>query len=188
MKLKFVTKNKHKFEEVSRVLQEFGIELEQRAIDYEENHDESVNAIAKGAAKKLAEQFGEPVMVDDTGIFFEAYDNFPGALPKFVFNSIGYDGIFKLLEGMDRTAYFLCCIGYCEPGKEPMVFEGKLYGKITTEVHDPDMDILPYERIFIANGYDRPMSQISREEKNKIGHRGEAARKLGEYLSQRQPI
>ena len=44
------------------------------------------------------------------------------------------DGLLKLMDGLsDRTAYFKEAIAYCEPGKEPIVFEGITMGKIDTK-------------------------------------------------------
>lgn len=182
MKLTFVTTNKHKVVEAQKVMDKYSVELEQLAVDYEENHDASIEIIARDAAKLLAEKLHKPVIVEDTGIFFEAYSNFPGALPKFVFNSLGYKGIFKLLNGENKNAYFKSVIGYCEPGKDPVIFEGFMHGKIIDKIINKDKDCLPYERIFVPKAYNKTTSEMTTEEKNAISHRGNAFRKLGEFL------
>jgi XTP/dITP diphosphohydrolase len=185
MKITFITTNKHKVEEAKKALEEFPIEIEQLDMEYPEDHDASIEIIAKTAAKKLAEELQKPIVVEDTGIFFEAYENFPGALPKFVFNTIGYKGMFKLLEEESRKAYFKVVVGFCEPGKEPILFDGISKGTITEEIYDEDKDVMPYERIFIHEGNKVTNSKLTREEKNKISHRAEAFRKLGGYINDR---
>lgn len=182
MKLKFITTNKHKFEEARVILSEYNIELEHLVLDYEENHDEDNETIVRQALKNLASKIDPPFVIEDTGIFFEAYNNFPGALPKFVFNSIGYDGIFRLLDGKDRSAYFKSIVGYCGPKQEQKIFDGILRGTVTKEVHNPEKDRMPYERIFIPEGKTVTASDMTPEQKNKISHRGVAFRKLGQYL------
>lgn len=183
MKLIFITTNSHKFIEAKEILAEFDIEAEQKNFDYEENHDEDCEEIVRSAAKKLAKTIDAPFVIEDTGIFFEAYNNFPGALPKFVFNAIGYKGIFKLLEGESRKAYLKSIVGYCEPNCEPIIFEGIRKGSITDKVYNEDKDRMPYERIFIPDGMNVTVSDLSLEQKNAISHRAEAFRKLGEYLT-----
>ena len=182
MKIYFVTTNKHKFAEVEAILKEYPIELEHLDMEYAEDHDESMEVIASTAAKKLANELGKAVVLEDTGIFFEAYNNFPGALPKFVFNTIGYEGMFKLLEGKSRKAYFKTVAAFCKPNEEPVLFEGIMKGKIAEKVHNEDKDLMPYERIIIPEGYDVTNSDLSREEKNKISHRASAFKKFGEFI------
>jgi len=183
----FITTNKHKVEEVSKLLASYDIAVKQVNRQYEENHDDIIQDIARKAAKKLADELKQPVMVEDTGIFFAAYPSFPGTIPKLAFQGLGYGGLLKLLEGKtgkDRGVYFLSCIGYCEPGKEPVIFEGKLNGKVLDHVEDQDKDVMPYERIIVPDSDTRTISKLTREEKNTISHRAQAARKLAEYLTQ----
>ncbi|MBD3313017.1 RdgB/HAM1 family non-canonical purine NTP pyrophosphatase [Candidatus Woesearchaeota archaeon] len=184
MNISFVTSNKHKYEEVKNILSEFGIEAEQKDIELPEPEGD-IDSIAKAKAKHAAGMLMTPVCVDDTGIFFEAYKNFPGPNPKFVFNGIGYEGIMRLLKGKSRKAYFRTAVSYCEPGNDPIVFDGVMKGKITEEVHDEEKDVLPYMRIFIADGQEKVISSVPVEEKNRISHRGQAFRKLGRFLKER---
>ena len=184
MKITFITTNKHKFEEVEDVLKAYPkIELEHLNKEYDENHDLSMEQIAKTAAKKLADEMQRSIILEDTGLFFEAYDNFPGALPKFVFNTLGYKGILKLLENESRKAYFKTVAAFCMPGKEPITFEGVMHGEITKEVFNKDKDAMPYDRIFIPEGHDNTISEMTLGQKNKFSQRSQAFRKFGEYLT-----
>lgn len=188
----FVTTNKHKVEEVGAILREYNIIIRQVNRSYPESHDDTLQDIARKAAKQLVEELQQPeqpqqpVMVEDTGIFFSAYPSFPGTIPKLAFQGLGYKGLLKLLEGKTgkgRGAYFVSCIGYCEPGSEPLVFEGRLDGTVIDHVEDRDKEVMPYERIIVPEGDTRTISKLTREEKNRISHRGKAARKLAEYLT-----
>ena len=186
MAIGFVTTNTHKFEEVSALLNPYGVEVEQIDMSYEENHDASLEEIATGAARKLADELSRPIVLEDTGLFFEAYDGFPGALPKFVINTLGFKGIFKLLEGEPRGAYFKTVAAYCEPGKEPAMFEGIMRGQITEKIYDEEKDVMPYEKIFIPEGRDIPISSMTRADKNTLSHRARAFRAFGEYTARQQ--
>ncbi|MEX0650290.1 MAG: RdgB/HAM1 family non-canonical purine NTP pyrophosphatase [Candidatus Andersenbacteria bacterium] len=182
MKIYFVTTNKHKFQEVQDILKDYPIELEQLDRSYEENHDASIDEVARSGALQMLKEINAPVVVEDTGLFFEAYEGFPGALPKFVMNTLGFKGILKLLEGESRKAYFRTVVGYAEPGQEPQLFEGIMRGSITEEVHNPEADVMPYDKIFIYEGQAKTISDMTAEEKSALSQRGESFRKFGEYI------
>lgn len=183
--INFVTQNRHKVEEVRRILAPFSIDVVQVKMEYDEPHDLSIHEVARRAARKVADELDKPIVLEDTGIFFEAYNSFPGALPKAVFSGIGYDGIMRLLAGKGREAYFMTVAAYCEPEKEPVLFEGKLHGTIAEEVRNPKADMMPYDMIFIPDGDSRTISQMKQEEKNYISQRAQAFTKLGKFLKSR---
>lgn len=185
MKIAFITTNKGKFEEVESLLKDYSIDLEWVNRKYEEDSDDTIEDTAKKAAKKLANELKQPIILEDTGLFFEAYDGFPGPSPKFVFKTLGYRGILKLLDGVSRKAYFQTFAAYCEPGSEPTTFSGKMKGEITDKVMNPDkdFDFMPYDRIFVPEGKQVTISDMTMEEKNRLSQRSKAFRKLGDYLN-----
>ena len=182
MKIYFVTTNNHKFAEVSHLLKKYPLKLEQIYMEYDENHDLGIEKIAKRAAKQLANKLNKPIVLEDTGLFFEAYKGFPGALPKFVIKTLNFKGIFKLLYGESRKAYFKTVAAFCMPGEEPITFEGKMHGKITEKIHNKDKEEMPYDKIFIPEGKNITISSMTLEEKNSFSQRAEAFRKFGEYI------
>lgn len=182
MKVYLATGNRHKVREVRQIMSAFGIDVIQLKIEKEEHAGMGLKETARRNAKIFAETTGRPVMVDDTGVFFSAYPGFPGSNPKMVYDGIGYDGIFRLLRGKDRSARFETVVGFARPNKKAVTFKGVLRGRIATNVYDKYKDVLPYERIFIPAGQKKTTSQMSRDEKNSISHRARAFRKLGEHL------
>jgi len=183
-KITFITSNKFKLQEIGAILKDYGVELEQKKIDYPEDKEDDMEQVVIKAAKNLANELKKPVMVEDTGLYFKAYNNFPGALPKFVINGIGFDGIFRLLEGKDRTVTFKTYIGFCKPGEEPVTFNAEMNGEIIDKVIDPDTDTMPYNHIFKPEGQEKVVAQLSLEEFNAISHRAKASHKLGKYLKE----
>ena len=177
------TGNEHKFWEIALTLKEFGIEAEQRRIDIKEGRYETLEEIAIDKARQAFEQIKQPLIVDDTGVFFKAYNNFPGPFPKYVFNSLGFSGIMQLLENKDRSAYFKSLICFIDENGHK-VFEGRLNGRITLNVHECERLSLPYERIFVPENNVKPLSLLSLEEKIKFSHRAEAVRKFAEFYNQ----
>ncbi|MBD3310660.1 non-canonical purine NTP pyrophosphatase [Candidatus Woesearchaeota archaeon] len=181
MKIYLVTGNRHKFREIKELMDRNRIEIEQIDLDKPEEKSDDIKEIAETAAKRLADEFKKPVMVDDTGIYFTAWNNFPGPHPKFVWNSLGYEGMLKLLEGKERAAYFMTVAAYCEPGKEPVSFEGRCKGRIIDEIRCKDKDVQPYERIFVPEGYDKVWAEIP-EIKAGLSHRVSAFQQLADHL------
>ena len=161
---------------------EFDIEVEQLNVSYEEDHDLGMEEIARQSAKKMSDKLGKPVMVDDTGVFIDHYNNFPGPLAKFAFKNLGYEGLFKLLDGVDPKGHFETAAAYCKPQGEPEVFLGRMEGKFIIKKDLEDAGFMPYMQIFIPTGFDKVISDLNIEEKNSISHRAVAFRKLGQYI------
>jgi XTP/dITP diphosphohydrolase len=187
----FLTGNSHKFQEAKEALAQFpGIELsqiiEEKTEFKDDNASDPISEIAKKAAIAAVKKYKVPVAVEDAGIFFNAYPGFPGLNTKWVMRNISYDGILRLLDGKDRTAYFRSVVAYYEPSQlqreeEPLLFEGRIEGSISAEVIGNDVDCMDYDRIFIPSGETRTFSLIM-EDKRKMSHRKIAFQKLGEFL------
>ena len=180
MEILFVTGNKHKLEEAKFVLAKYGIAVKQLNEEKFEHKDMSLEEVSRYNAEKFFEKYKLPVMVDDTGVFFEKYNNFPGNHPKMIFNMLGYKGLLKLTKDESKKAYFKTVIAYKDK-KTSKIFEGILNCTISEIVHDKDADVMPYERILLVDG--KPLSSMTRPQKNKISHRAKAFNKLGEFLS-----
>ena len=148
--------------------------------DYGDTIQKRVRSKAQAAYNILT----EPVVADDTGVFFHAFNNFPGHLPKKVFNSIGFEGIMRKLEGHDRSASFKTILCYYTDFG-PQFFEGEMKGRISEQVHSERVPDAPYERIFIPDGMDRAVSEMTFEGKQRISHRANATRKLADFIGRR---
>ncbi len=130
MKISFITSNKHKVEEFQAVLEGIA-ELEHIEIDYPEMRSDDPGENSKVAAKQLADTLNKTIIVEDSGMFIDALKGFPGTCSAYIHPRIGLKGILKLLETEDnRAAEYISAIGYCEPGKDPLVFVGSEKGTI----------------------------------------------------------
>jgi len=174
-KICFISSNKGKIEEIKRIMEKFGISLTYKKMELPESTSTNQNEVAKQKVRLAVEIMKQPVVVEDTGMYFEAYDNFPGPFPKFVFEGIGYEGIFKLLKNKSKKAYF----------RTIAVFEGICKGKIVTDIRGEPIKELPYDNIFIPEGDTRTFSEMTKKEKERYSHRAKAFRKLAEWLSGR---
>lgn len=130
----YVTNNWAKIESAKQALAPLGYKIENIKIDTPEIQADDVTEVAKYSAKWAAEKLKKPVLKNDTGLFVNSLKGFPGVYTHYASDTIGEDGLLKLMDGMeDRSAYFKESIAYCEPGKEPIVFEGITKGIIDTK-------------------------------------------------------
>ena len=133
----------------------------------------------------MIKKLKKPLIADDTAIYFQEYISFPGTFTKFVFNSIGFKGIEKLLKNKNRKAFFQTLICYTD-GKDFKVFKGRWKGKIIKNINkninrpfNPDWQ---YNNIFVPENYSIPLSEIPLEKRIKSSHRRKALKKLVKYL------
>lgn len=184
-KITFVTTNVKKVQEVNALLRKYNVLAVQECIDYPEDKEHSVDEVCKKASMELSTELNKELIVEDTGLFFKAYDNFPGPMPKFLYNGVGFEGIFRLLEGVSREAYFRSVFGYCQPGQAPVIFSAEVHGVITKEVLGSESHgkFMPYDRIFIPDGMKKVIAEMTVEEKNNISQRGKLTHQLGKFLT-----
>jgi non-canonical purine NTP pyrophosphatase (RdgB/HAM1 family) len=129
----FVTGNSGKFREARNVLKKYDVKLKQIKYSKPEDKKLSIEKIAENAARILIKKFKKPLIAEDTGIFFEAYKDFPGRNSKVIFNKLGLNGILKKLENKNRRAYFKTAIGYANE-KKTRIFVGYCRGEISEKV------------------------------------------------------
>ena len=182
--IRLITSNLGKIEEISKHLKSFGITVIGKEMEVPEVGDKQED-IAKGKAKYAAKSVNKPVIVEDTGLYFDAYKDFPGIHSKFVFQKIGYDGIFRLLRDKSRKATFKTVIAYCESGKEPIIFVGINEGKMSDKLRGVSHPRLPYDSIFIPDGDDRTFAEMTKEEKAKYSARAKAAGAFAKWFKKK---
>ena len=183
MKIAFVTTNKGKFAEISKMIRDQGHEPEHIPVAYPEMQTDSLEMVVIQGLYWLMEHYKRPLLVDDSGLFVDAIGGFPGVYSAYAYKNIECDGILKLMEGKkDRKARFECCLGFIEPGKDPNLFRGTSEGSISLSKRGEKG--FGFDPIFIPVGYDKTFSELSMDVKNKISHRGRAFEKFFKYLKE----
>lgn len=192
------TTNEGKIKEIRAAFTDTDVELLPLEVDFDELEEkmkeEGVRdmmliskAKAKAAFESIKQQGKElhPVIVDDAGIYFEKLGDEPGIDTKsFVKKNGGIEGVKKLISQGDR-AYFQSVISYIDAGfSEPKSFIGKVEGHLSPNDNAVEIEGgLPFNHVFIPDGYDEFMYKIPLEERAKFSHRFKAAALLKEHLS-----
>ena len=180
--------------------------------DYTEIQSPSLETIAAEGAREAYREVGGPVIVDDSGLFIETFDGFPGPYSSYVEDKLGIEHVWNLCQTVaEREASFRCVLAYCdgEPfeaspdpidrnnraaaaasdpeadGNEDEPLPVKLFvGSVRGTIVEPRGDGgFGYDPIFEHDG--STFAERSSEAKNALSHRGRALAKFAEWFAQR---
>ncbi|MDP3027672.1 MAG: non-canonical purine NTP pyrophosphatase, partial [Nanoarchaeota archaeon] len=116
-----------------------------------------------------------------TGLFIEAWNNFPGALIKWLLKTVGNKGICKMMENEKnrnvKAKTYFCLYN----GKKYEVFAGEIKGKVPSKPKGKTN--FSWDPIFIPNNFKKTFAEMSQEEKNAISMRKIALEKLRKFLT-----
>ena len=182
------TNNQHKLSEIRPLIEpDFRI-LSLEDIGCTDELPETMNTLEGNSMQKASWVFERshlPCFADDTGLEVDALNGAPGVYSARYAgeqrsNEDNINLLLKELEDKrDRHARFRTIITLI--GKnEYQVFEGIVRGIILHKRSGAGG--FGYDPVFQPEGFSKTLAQMSMEEKNSISHRGQAIRKLVEYL------
>lgn len=152
--LYFVTGNPVKYEEVSNFFAQYAphISIKQFDVDLAEIQTLDQRAIALDKARQAWNLLKKPILVDDSSVYFEPYQDFPGTMTKFVYKTLGLNGIFKLMETGDRM-YIRIVLAFMYGDDAYSLFEDTTHG-IFDKTHRLDLHRTeaPFDTVFIPDG------------------------------------
>eukprot|EP00903_Cladosiphon_okamuranus_P012851 g12008.t2 len=178
----FVTGNANKLKEVKLILgSSFPFPVENRKVDLPELQGEP-HEVSREKCRLAAEQVQGAVMVEDTGLCFNALGGLPGPYIKWFMDGTGHEGLNSILAGFsDKTAYAQCVFAFCAgPGKEVKIFDGRTAGSIVPARGPTNFG---WDPVFQPEGRDVTYAEMPKEDKNAISHRGRALGMLKEYVA-----
>src|SRR6185369_8113694 len=147
----------------------------------------------ENALKKAREAMlytGLPALADDSGLVVDALDGRPGVYSA-RFAGEGADDsannrrLLEELAGVSverRQAAFVCELAFVTPAGVEQVFSGRVGGVILGS--ERGNDGFGYDPLFLVDGFDRTMAELSLQAKNEISHRGQALQCFRTFLEQ----
>lgn len=181
MELILVTGNKNKLIEFQAILHD--IDLKNEKIDLDEIQSLDLEEITKHKAKQAYQLLKKPVIVEDTGFFLDEFKGLPGSFIKFFNQQLGNESMIKMLGNCEnRKAYAKTCVTYYDGEKFIFAF-GKVDGNVTKKLSQGEG--FGFDYCFIPNGYDKTLSELGLDIKNKISHRRRAIDDLKQKLPKR---
>jgi XTP/dITP diphosphohydrolase len=182
MKAIFVTANEHKRREVQVIL---GVALERVDLDLPEIQAIDPAEVATEKVRAAREALGDrdlPVLVEDSGIMVDAWDGFPGALTKWLMNSVGNEGLLRMLKaGDDRSARAVCVVALAEADGTVRTFRGEVRGALAQKPRGAGG--FGYDPIFVPEWSSMTYAELG-EGKNAVSHRARAFRAVREWFGE----
>ena len=189
--LLFFSNNKNKIIEIKKIFNKFNLELlSLNDIKISEEPEESGQTFEENAKIKSDYGFnktGIPCFADDSGICIESLNWKPGIhskrfLNNFKSNEACFESIIKSTKMKNKqNAYFKTSICLTVKYNQNVIFNGKIYGKISERAKGRFG--FGYDPIFIPKNYNKTLAELSTKEKNEISHRSIAVTKLINFLS-----
>ena len=188
------THNAHKLRELGRICADWPV-----AWLTVENHDPAAfpdveetgatyleNATLK--ARAVAEAAGVPAIADDSGIEVDALGGRPGVRSARYAGEIATDEdnlrlLMKALKGIPnagRTARYRCVAVLATPQGDIVHTEGRCEGTLVAKRRGERG--FGYDPIFVPEGWEETMAELTDAQKDRISHRGRAFRALRELL------
>ena len=112
------------------------VDIKILSVDLPEIQEVNTEAIAKEKALLGAQLANGPCVVEDTSLQFRALGGMPGPYIKWFQQSLGSEGLYKILNAYeDKTATAVCTLAFCPyPHADPVLFTGTIVGKIVEPV------------------------------------------------------
>ncbi|MDV7756850.1 XTP/dITP diphosphatase [Liquorilactobacillus mali] len=141
------------------------------------------NALIK--AQSLTDVLQTVVVADDSGLMVDAIGGEPGIYSaRYAGDHDDNANNKKLLDKLrdvpdeKRTATFHTSLVVTRIGKNPLVVNGNVKGKILKKLRGDDG--FGYDPLFYLPELDKTFAELTPAEKNKVSHRGRAIKKLSE--------
>jgi XTP/dITP diphosphohydrolase len=184
------TTNKGKLKDVKEILKDTDLEI-LSFLDFNDSPDveETGKTFLENAelkAKAAFEKYTIPSIGDDSGLEAFQLNGEPGIYSARYAgeNSNDSKNNVKLISKLEKFpephhGRFVCAAAYFD-GKEVKSAFGEVRGNIIKSPRGHNG--FGYDPLFIPDGYDNTMAELSHTEKNKISHRLKAFKELSKYL------
>ncbi len=187
----FATTNKGKVSSVSIALSQYGIEVVHYPLELPEPRSDDLREIAKEKVLFAYEKIGKPCIALDSGFYVHSLKGFPKTFVNFALETIGIDGILRLVDGKPRDCEFRNCLAYLdETLSEPAYFESSVEGSLSDFPRGEMRDYYWSELflVFIPKGANKTLAEMTFEEYQDWRmqrYKDSFAKKFAEWISQK---
>ena len=193
MRLLLASRNAHKARELEALLSGVelitwtGPEIPEDGAFFQDNALQKV-MFARGWYASHGVEAVDGYLADDSGLCVDALFGGPGVLSARFAPHLSYAEKCPLLlsmidAGEPRTARFVCVLAYAGAegsGSGPFTVSGSVEGTLALEARGSSG--FGYDPIFIPDGFSNTFGELPPEVKNRLSHRGNAARALAMRL------
>lgn len=172
-----VSSNPNKGIEAERIL---GIPLLRVSLALPEIQAATVEDITRHKLEVARTKGYGRLIVEDVSLGFDELGNFPGPYVRWMLEAAGGNGLAVIAYALrNRTARAQCCVGYWD-GTDAKLFTGECVGDVLVEPRG--QRDFGWDAWFQPKGSTKTFAEMADAEKDALSHRGDAYRKLGDYL------
>src|SRR3989338_4979542 len=167
MEIYFATTNPGKVQSLQRDLGKYDISVIQQPIDLIEPRSNDVQEIAQSKIQQAYAQIKKPTIVIDAGFYIDELNGFPRAFVNFSLETIGLEGILRLVEGKSGGCEFRECLAYMDQTlEEPKYFVAHVRGQLANAPRGSMQKHLwsILGLIFIPEGSEKTLAEMSHDE------------------------
>lgn len=181
MTIYFLSSNHNKIKEVETILTTKKIQVKPIGQKINEIQSENMKNIAEDKALKAYKLIGRPILVEQTGLLIEKFENLPGGLTQIFWDSLEADKFSEFFSKNEETvAIAKTVLAYCD-GKKVYTFDGEIKGNI---IYPPKGNReFQWDCVFRPFGYDQTFAEMGAK-KNEISMRKIALEKLKIFLEE----
>ncbi|MCS7143294.1 MAG: XTP/dITP diphosphatase [Aigarchaeota archaeon] len=175
-----VTSNDNKWEEMRHLLRAYGLRVGRIKTALPEVQSQSLEEVVTFSAKAALNEIGQAEMlIEDSGLFIDRLNGFPGPFSSYVYKTLGCEGVLKLMEGeRERTAKFVSVIAYVRKDGEVRTFHGECRGRISDRPRGTKG--FGFDPIFVPEeGEGQTFGELDVAIKNEYSHR---SRSIANFL------
>lgn len=181
MRVRFLSGNTHKINEAAAILAAVGVEVVPLRIKLAELQTPDTELIVKDKAAKAFHQVGHPLFVEQTGLFIDRLNGFPGGLTQVFWDTLKADLVSELFGLGEKTGVTArTIVGYCD-GRTIALFHGEIGGRIAPKpLGNREFQ---WDCVFIPDGETLTFAEMG-DRKNAISMRRRALDKLAQHLKE----
>lgn len=129
-------------------------------VDLYEEQTEDQQAIALAKARQAWSVVKKPLLVDEIGVYFNKYHNFPGAFTKYVYKGIGLEGCYKLMNDGDQMSKQMIAVFMWGP-ESYKIFTIVVPGFFKKTGLQPTDKNAPFDAVFVPEGQQQTYDEIA---------------------------
>ncbi len=185
MELYFATSNSGKVADAQAILGDTGVTVKQLDVAMVEPCLNDIEPIAIAKVEQAVENsqlLGSYVIADDSGLFVDELNGFPGANTAFFDRKVGKEKLLNLVEP-GATAAFQAAMALYDPNTGDITtFTGRVDGKLAEPRGN---DGFGYDPMFVPDGHDKTFAEDT-DYKHTVSHRNEALQQLKDWLQEQE--
>jgi XTP/dITP diphosphohydrolase len=187
MELYFATANNGKVADAQAILSDADVTVKQLDVETVEPCLDDLEPIAIAKVEQAVEKsqlLGSSVMADDSGLFVESLNGFPGANTAFFDRKVGKQQLLNLVDP-GATAAFQAAIALYNPETgDTVTFTGRVDGNI---VEPRGNGGFGYDPLFLPDGHEKTFAEDT-DYKHQVSHRNEALQRLKQWLQNQEYV